>query len=197
MPVTQAKAAAAVVHTVAENYGVADTPVQMMALGLIILAAHLGGKLCSRLRLSEVTGQLVGGALVGPYALHLVGLLPGVRGGAYDDALHAFHFFVFVFLGIVAFGIGEELHINRIRKVGRSALMICLIQAFTTWTFISSAFYIVPRLLFPDINITAMDALLTGSIGISTAPSGTVVPMNQTLIDTRLRPTHGRSWALE
>lgn len=85
--------------------------VQMMALGLIILAAHLGGKLFVRLRFSQVTGQLIGGALVGPYALHLAGILPGVSGGLYDYALHSFHFFIFVFLSVVAFGIGEHLQL--------------------------------------------------------------------------------------
>lgn len=38
---------------------------QMIALGMLILAAHLGGKLFTRLRMSKVTGQLLGGAMVG------------------------------------------------------------------------------------------------------------------------------------
>ena len=66
---------------------------EMIALGLIVLAAHLGGKLCRRLRLSEVTGQLLGGALVGPFALHSLGVLPA-DSVMYDQVLQAFHFFV-------------------------------------------------------------------------------------------------------
>lgn len=156
----------------------------MIALGLIILAAQLGGKLFIRLRLSQVTGQLIGGALVGPYALHLAGILPGGAGGPYDNALHSFHFFIFVFLSVVAFGIGEELHMSRIKKVGRAALGICLIQAGLTWIFISSAFYFLG-------GMDLMGSLLIGSIGIATAPAVTFVLMNQLRIEGRLRHVLG------
>ncbi|HOO77243.1 MAG TPA: cation:proton antiporter [bacterium] len=164
--------------------------VQMMALGLLVLAAHLGGKLFNRLRLSEVTGQLIGGALVGPYALHLAGVLPGASGGLYDDALHAFHFFIFVFLSVVAFGIGEELHVTRIRKVGRAALVICLIQAALTWFAISAAFFLLA-------GFDMVDALLIGSIGIATAPAVTFVLMNQLRIEGRLRHVLGSMVVLD
>lgn len=156
---------------------------EMIALGAIILAAHLGGKLCRRLRLSEVTGQLVGGALVGPFALHWAGVL-GPDNRIYDEAMNAFHFFVFVFLGMVAFGIGEELHISRIRRVGLSALGITVVQAFFTCAFITGGF-----LLFTDTSL--LQAFLLGSIGIASAPAVTFVLMNQLRVEGRLRHVLG------
>ncbi|MCK5145352.1 cation:proton antiporter [bacterium] len=157
-----------------------EAPVQMIALGLIILAAHLGGKLCERLRLSEVTGQLVGGALVGPYALQLMGILTPESGTLYANAIEALHFFIFVFLSVVAFGIGEELHQSRLKKVGKSAVIICLIQAGLTWLLISSAFYFITKQ-------PLLESLLIGSIGIATAPAVTFVLMNKLRIEGRLR----------
>jgi len=166
-----------------------EIPMQMIALGLVILAAHLGGKLCARLRLSEVTGQLLGGALVGPYSLHLLHLLP--EGNlAYDNAINAFHFFVFVFLGLVAFGIGEELHITRVKKVGKAAFIICLIQGFLTWAAISGSFYFIA-------GKPLLDALLIGSIGIATAPAVTFVLMNQLNVEGRLRHLLGNMVVLD
>ncbi len=50
---------------------------QMLALGVVLLAAHLGGKLSRRFNLSEVTGQLLGGAAVSPFALQLLGIISG------------------------------------------------------------------------------------------------------------------------
>ena len=156
-----------------------EIPAQMMAMGLVVLAAHIGGRFCRRLRLSEVTGQILGGALVGPYALHLAGVLaPGDL--HYDNALNTFHFFVFVFLSLVAFGIGEELHIARLRKVGGTAFGIALVQGLFTWGLISGTFY----------GIAGFDprtALLIGSIGIASAPAVTFVLMNQLRIEGRLR----------
>ncbi len=163
--------------------GYAHAPMQMMALGLVILAAHLGGKLCRRLRLSEVTGQLVGGALVGPYALHLSGIL-GPDQLAYDHALAAFQFFVFVFLSVVAFGIGEELHLSRVRQVGWTALGITGIQGFATWALITTGF-----LLWGGRS--AVECMLIGSIGVASAPAVTFVLMNQLQIEGRLRQVVG------
>jgi len=165
-----------------------DVPIQMIALGLIILAAHLGGKLCARLGLSEVTGQLLGGALVGPYSFHLFRILP--EGGPYDDAIHAFHFFVFVFLGLVAFGIGEELHINRVKRVGRSAFVICIIQGLLTWASITCSFFFIA-------GKPLLESLLIGSIGIATAPAVTFVLMNQLNVEGRLRHLLGNMVVLD
>ncbi len=152
----------------------------MMALGLIILAAHLGGKLFHRLRLSDVTGQLIGGAMVGPFSLRLLGILPEASSHLYETAVHAFHFFIFVFLGMVAFGIGEELHSDRLKKVGKSALTICLVQAGLTWLLISVSFRFIA-------GMPILHSLLIGSIGIATAPAITFVLMNQLRIEGRLR----------
>lgn len=157
-----------------------EAPVQMMALGLVILAAHLGGKLCERLRLSEVTGQLVGGALVGPYALQLMGVLSPEAGSLYASAIEALHFFIFVFLSVVAFGIGEELHQSRLKKVGRPAIIICFVQAGLTWLLISGGFYFIGKQ-------PLLQSMLIGSIGIATAPAVTFVLMNKLRIEGRLR----------
>jgi mannitol/fructose-specific phosphotransferase system IIA component (Ntr-type)/Kef-type K+ transport system membrane component KefB len=165
---------------------------QMMALGLVILAAHLGGKVCHKLRMSEVTGQLVGGAMVGPFALHLLHLLPS-GDNSYDLALESFHFFVFVFLGMVAFGIGEELHLSRLRQVGRAAVVICLIHVLITWVGITSLFYFGTRLEIIS-SFSAMplwEAMLIGSIGTASAPAVTFVLMNQLSVEGRLRQMVG------
>ena len=154
----------------------------MMALGVVVLAAHLGGKLCRRLKLSEVVGQLLGGALVGPYALHLAGVLPA--GGAYDQAIGSFHYFLYVYQGQVAIGIGAELPLTRIRKVGRNAFVICLVQALLTGVLVTAAF-----LLFSSMSL--LDALLIGSMGMATAPAVAFVLMNQFNIEGRLRQLLG------
>jgi len=153
--------------------------IQMIALGLLLLGAHLGGKLCQRLGLSDVTGQLVGGAAVGPYALQLAGIIPE-NGSLYADAIHTFRFFIFVFLSVVAFGIGEELYWKRLRKVGLGPVIICLVQAAATWVCTTTAFLAFSR-------FSTVESLLIGSIGIATAPAVTFVIMNKLRIEGRLR----------
>lgn len=162
-----------------EHLSEMQVPLQMIALGMVVLAAHLGGRLFDRLGLSDVTGNLLGGALVGPYAMHLSGLLPESLAG-YDGAIGSFRFLIFVYLSVVAFGIGEELHGTRLKQVGRAATTICLIQAVLTWAAISGCFY-----FFTDRPV--VESLLVGSIGIATAPAVTFVLMNKLRIEGRLR----------
>ena len=54
---------------------------------------------------------MIGRLLVGPYFLSLAGILPAESdfSGSYKQAFGTFHFFTFAFLGLVAFGIGEDI----------------------------------------------------------------------------------------
>ncbi len=130
-----------------------------------------------------MTGQFLGGALVGPYAFHVFGILPpGV--GPYDQAVNGFHFFVFVFLGMVAFGIGEELHLSRLRRVGRAAILIGLIHGTFTFALLGGAFY-----LLTDMGL--LRSLLMGVIAVASAPAVAFVLMNRLRIEGRLRQMMG------
>ncbi|MFC1766156.1 cation:proton antiporter, partial [Planctomycetota bacterium] len=153
-------------------------PIQMATLGALILAAHLGGRLFERLGFSLATGQLLGGVLVGPWALQSLGLIPA--DALYEQAVDSFRFFTFIFVSLVAFSIGEELHLDRLRTVGRSTLAISAIQTTLTFTLVSGGLYYLG-------GLPLIDALIIGSIGIATAPAMTFVILNRLRIEGRLR----------
>lgn len=154
-------------------------PMQILAFGALMLAAHLGSKLFNRLNLPEPAGQLLGGMLAGPWFLHSIGVL-GATSTIYDGAISGFTFFVFVFIAVVAFSIGEELHIDRLKTVGRSALVISMTQAATTMVFISGGLFLIARR-------PLLESLTIGAIGIATAPAMTFVLLNKLKIEGRLR----------
>lgn len=155
-------------------------PIQMIAVGLLLLAAHLGGKLTDKLGLSDVTGQLLGGIMVGPYALGLLGIFKGPFEEGYNWAFQSFHFFTIVFLCVVAFGIGEELLFERIKRVGRAAVVISCIEATSTWVLITVSFYYIGE-------APLLRAMLIGSIGTATAPAVTFVLIHKLHIKGRLK----------
>jgi len=161
----------------------AKVPVQMIALGLVVLGAYIGGRITKRLRMSDVTGQMLGGALMGPYALHTLGIIT-LADHRYDDALYAFNFFVFVFLCLIAFGIGEELHVSRLRKVGWAAVIISFVHCVITFSLIAVSLYI-----FSDLS--TLKILLLSSIGITSAPAISFVMLNQMRIEGHLRHITG------
>ncbi len=172
---------------------------QIFEIGLLILAAYAGGRAAQKLKIGEVVGQIIGGVLVGPHFLELLHRILlhydflrslavfkpiyhfyDSRFSEYSKVLESYHFFVFLFLGIIAFSIGEELHRDRLRQVGLGAAIICILQAFLTFALGFLGFWLIFR--FSVIN-----ALLMGSIGIATAPALTFVLMNKLKIEGRLK----------
>ncbi len=154
-------------------------PAQMVAFGVLLLAAHLGGRLFGRMHLSESSGQLLGGVAAGPWVLKAIGLTPSLS-VLYEGAVGSFNYFVFIFISVVAFSIGEELRISRLKTVGRSALIICLIESFATFACVSAGLYLMG-------GLTLIEALVVGSIGIATAPAVTFVLLNRLRVEGRLR----------
>jgi len=154
---------------------------QILCIGLLVLGSYFMGKLTRLLKVGETTGQLVGGLLVGPYFLNMVGILPisGEWSECYWCSFGTFHFFSFVFLGLIAFGIGEELHINRLKAVGMKAVIICGVQAVLT--------FILSTAVFLWLGYEPLYALLIGSIGIATAPATTFAIMNKIALEGKLR----------
>jgi mannitol/fructose-specific phosphotransferase system IIA component (Ntr-type)/Kef-type K+ transport system membrane component KefB len=152
---------------------------QILCFGLVLLAAFFGGKISRHLHVGEVVGQVVGGLVVGPvFLLFLENRIP-----VYKEAIYSLHFLAFIFLSIVAFGIGDELSMDKIKRVGRGALVICIIQASATFLLVTATFLLLG---FEPIN-----AFIIGSIGIATAPASTFVIMNKLGITGKMRSMLG------
>ncbi len=172
---------------------------QIFELGLLILVAYVCGLLAKKIKVGAVIGQIFGGILVGPHFLellhkffinhqqwsHLAFFKPiyfFYRNGfsEYSEILESYHFFVFLFLGLIAFSIGEELHRDRLKQVGFKAFIICMIQGFLTFFLIAFGF----RFLF---GFPWIVSLIIGSIGIATAPALTFILMSKLKITGRLK----------
>jgi mannitol/fructose-specific phosphotransferase system IIA component (Ntr-type)/Kef-type K+ transport system membrane component KefB len=152
---------------------------QIFCFGLLTLSAFFIGKLTRTLHIGEVVGQVIGGLVVGPILL----LFVENQFPVYREALKSLHFITFLFLSIVVFGIGEELVLKKLRRVGRNVLIICVIQAFVTLLFVSVTFLL--------LGFKPILALIIGSIGIATAPASTFVIMNRLEITGKIRSTIG------
>ncbi len=98
----------------------------------------------------------------------------------YKEIFENYHFFVFLFLGLIAFSLGEELHIERLRNVGVKASFICLLQAFATWLLLTVGFYFI-------FDFSFIHSCIIGSIGIATAPALIFILMNKLHIEGSLK----------
>ena len=173
--------------------------IQILAIGMLILGAYTGGVIAKKLNIGETIGQIIGGMLIGPHFWTLIHDWAAQKGAltstllfqkleyVYTHGFHTYakvieesHFFVFFFLGIIAFSLGEELHFDRLKQVGIKPTIICLIQALLTWVMITLVFWKV--FSFPMIN-----SAIIGSIGIATAPALTFVLMNKLKVEGKLK----------
>lgn len=175
---------------------------QILEIGLLILGAYLGGLVAQKLKIGEIVGQILGGMFVGPHFwewIHRMFLTntflsahPSLsiiesfynRGGfqTYTQIFESYHFITFLFLGVIAFSLGEELHHDRLKRVGINATIICIFQGLVTFAFIAVGI----KLLFWH-QFDWLDAFLIGSIGIATAPAITFIVMNKFKIEGNLK----------
>jgi len=152
---------------------------QILCVGILILSAYFGGKLSRQFRCGEIVGQVIGGLVAGPVILYMIGhAVP-----AYHEALKSLHFFTFLFLGIIVFGIGDELCFSKIKSIGKNVFIICIIQAFATWALLTGTFLLM--------GYSVILSLIIGSIGIATAPASTFVIMNKLSITGKMREMLG------
>jgi mannitol/fructose-specific phosphotransferase system IIA component (Ntr-type) len=149
--------------------------IQVLSFGVLVLVAHFMGKITYHLNFGEFVGQMLGGILVNPYLLKVV----HVGGEQYTLAFQNFYFFTFIFLSVVSFGLGEELHFQKLKNVGRKAIVVCLIQIVTTLVLVTGGFLLM--------GYDPFTALIIGSIGLATSHVATFVITNKLQIEGELQ----------
>ena len=146
---------------------------------LLIATALFSGLLMTRLfnkiHLPDVTAYLVTGVLIGPCCLGLL----GVRGLGFTSFAEVDSLSVIsdVALGFIAFAIGHEFRLSALRKTGRQAMIIGILQAVITAAVVDIA---LPALHFLRPDMLSLGAALTlGAIAAATAPAATLMVVRQ------------------
>ena len=147
----------------------------LLAIGGAMVMGLLISRLTVKLNLPDVTSYLVAGLLIGPLCLGALGL-PGV----------GFHSFEFVeemglvsdvALGFIAFSIGSEFRLASLKKIGRQAAVIAVVQAITATLLVDGALLLLHLILGDKLPLST--CLLLGAIATATAPAATMMVVNQ------------------
>lgn len=160
--------------------------IHILTLGLLILSGNLGGRIARRLKIGEVIGQIFGGILIGPIALLILKKISPAIENIYSKELYSFQFIIFAFLALIAFGIGEELNYQKLKKVFKNVLIISLSNIIITFGLIFLSFYIYIK-FFPNSGINIYMILILSSISIAPAPAITFALMNRYEIEGEIR----------
>lgn len=137
----------------------------LLSLGTAIMIGLIFNRIVKLLGLPNVTGYLVAGVLIGPSIFQVI---PEVW-------INPLTLLVNVALGFIAFSIGGEFRISKIKKIGKSVIVITFFQALVTTLLVDVGLL----LLVPVLNIEPAVAICLGAIATATAPAATLMVVHQ------------------
>ena len=148
-----------------------------MFVGLLIT------RIFRRLSLPDVTSYLVGGVLIGSYVLGSF-IVGGYSFGFNDKVapVGSFEIISSVALGFIAFDIGNEFRLSDLKKTGKQATIIGILQAVTATALVDVALiglhFILKSATGEDI-LPIPACIILGAIATATAPAATLMVVRQ------------------
>ena len=145
----------------------------LISLSLALIFGLVMSRAAKLFNLPAVTSYLIGGLLLGPYAIGAFGI-PGIGFNSLED-LNGLAIVTQVALGFIAFLIGNEFRVKDLKVMGRQAIIVGI--AVIT-TLIVDAGIIVLHFAFPEL-ISLSSAIVLGAIAAATAPAATLMVVKQ------------------
>ena len=153
----------------------------LLSISICALVGLLMSRVCKILKLPAVTGYLIAGILVGCYCLGSF-TLPGGLVLGFDKLDHGLDIICSVALGFIAFSIGSEFKLSELKKTGKQATVIGILQAVVT-TIVCGV--VLLGLHFILLEVTGQDilpipaVLVLSAIATATAPAATLMVVRQ------------------
>ncbi len=139
-----------------------------LAAGLIM------SRIAKLFDLPAVTAYLVAGVLIGPFCLGSF----GINGLGFTAVnVHGFELVSDVALGFIAFTMGNEFRLTKLKEIGKQATFVAIFQALCATAFVDVALILLAS-LFPNV-ISVPSAIILGAIATATAPAATLMVINQ------------------
>ncbi len=147
----------------------------LLVLSVALLAGLVMSRLAKLMQLPAVTAYLVAGILIGPYLLGAFGV-PGLGFNTMGQ-VKGLSIISDVALGFIAFSIGNEFRLSQLKKTGRQATVIGIVQAVVA-TLLVDAVLIGIHFAMPD-KLSLPAAITLGAIASATAPAATLMVVKQ------------------
>lgn len=134
----------------------------ILSLAVMLFSGFLMTRLTKLAHLPNVTGYILAGVLIGPCVLNLIP----------ETVQNGMDFVTDVALAFIAFGVGKYFKLGRLRKNGRSVLILTVFESLIAAMLVFLVMAFVFRLPIPF-------SLLLGAIGSATAPASTIMTIRQ------------------
>ena len=145
-----------------------------LSLSIALLAGLLLSRLAKIVKLPAVTAYLISGVLIGPFVLGALGI-PGI--GITSMQIESFGLISDLALGFIAFSMGNEFRLSQLKKIGKQATVIGVLQAVITTVVVDVAL-IALHFAMPD-TLSIPAAIVLASVATATAPAATLMVVKQ------------------
>ena len=146
----------------------------LMSLSVALLAGLLLSRLAKKVNLPAVTAYLVAGVLIGPFLLGGLNV-PGL--GITSAQVESFGIIADVALGFIAFSMGNEFRLEQLKKIGKQATVIGVLQALFTTLVVDVALILLHLAMPEQLSLSA--AIVLGAVATATAPAATLMVVRQ------------------
>ena len=157
----------------------------LLSVSVCAVAGLLMSRICKLLKLPAVTGYLIAGILVGSFCLGRIVLPGGYRlgfGASDFSDIETLSIISEIALGFIAFSIGSEFRLSELKKTGKQATVIGILQAVATSAVCLG---VLLGLHFILLAATGSDilpipaVLILAAIATATAPAATLMVVRQ------------------
>ena len=98
----------------------------LFSIAVALIAGLLMTRIMNVLKLPDVTAYLVAGILIGPFFLGRLGI-DGFGFTSYE-AIHSLSMISNLALGFIAFAIGNEFTLSKLKSTGRQAVVVAICE---------------------------------------------------------------------
>ena len=145
-----------------------------LSLSIALLSGLLLSRLAKLVKLPAVTAYLISGVLIGPFVLGALNI-PGI--GIISEQIEGFGLISDLALGFIAFSMGNEFRLSQLKKIGKQATVIGVLQALIT-TIVVDVALIALHFAMPD-TLSIPAAIVLASVATATAPAATLMVVKQ------------------
>ena len=147
----------------------------LICLAVALVVGLLMSRLAKMINLPAVTAYLVGGLLLGPFCIGMLGI-EGIGFHSLEQ-VEGLSIVSQVALGFIAFAIGNEFRVSELKTMGKQAITVGILQAVITTVVVDIALI---ALHFIAPNVISLPAAVTlGAIASATAPAATLMVVRQ------------------
>ena len=154
----------------------------LIAMAIAMFAGLLMTRVLRPLKLPEVTAYLIAGVLIGPFVLGRLSVSyegSKIWFGISQEMMegNALKLVTAIALGFIAFSIGNEFRLSELKKIGKPALVIGILQAVAATALVDIVLVVIHFIVPDKLSLSA--AIVLGAIASATAPAATLMVVKQ------------------